>query len=64
MFQKFLFSVGRPIQPVALRVTVPWMPMIEPNVLGTTIIKEVLWLFFVPFFEYELTFLPQQVAFF
>jgi len=60
LFQKFLFSVGRSIQPVAIRCSIPLLPMIEPNVLGTTITQELMYLFFVPYFLWELTFLPLQ----
>jgi len=47
-----------PIQPVALRCSIPLFPFAHPNVLGTTLIKELLFLFFVPYFKYEITLLP------
>jgi hypothetical protein len=50
--------VNVPIQPVALRCNIPMLPFTSPNVLGTTIIKELMFLFFVPYFKYELTLLP------
>jgi len=58
-FQRFLFSVGKPIHPVALSARVPLLPLL-PTKLGTTLVKEVLLLLFVPCYEYELRFLSQQ----
>ena len=59
-YQKFLFSLGIPVQPVALKVSIPWLPMIEASKLGTSIFAEILWMCFVPFFYFELEFLPIQ----
>eukprot|EP01112_Ceratiomyxa_fruticulosa_P023356 TRINITY_DN888_c0_g1_i3.p1 TRINITY_DN888_c0_g1~~TRINITY_DN888_c0_g1_i3.p1 ORF type:complete len:297 (+),score=46.04 TRINITY_DN888_c0_g1_i3:119-1009(+) len=59
IYQKFLFSLGKPVHPVALDVRVPILPL-NPGMLGTSVIKEVLWLFFYPCTIWSLTFLPPQ----
>lgn len=60
VYQKFLFSLGKPILPVALRAWVPLIP-VEPGVLGTSVLREVLWLFFYPVLVFDVKFLePQQ----
>jgi len=59
IYQKFLFSLGKPVHPVALTVDVPILPL-NPGMLGTSVIKEVLWLFFYPCTIWSLTFLSPQ----
>jgi 1-acyl-sn-glycerol-3-phosphate acyltransferase len=61
LYQKFLFSVGLPIVPLALKVHVPLLPVV-PGMLGSTILKEIFWLFFVPCYVYDITVLPSQSA--
>eukprot|EP01114_Cavostelium_apophysatum_P010439 TRINITY_DN2414_c0_g1_i1.p1 TRINITY_DN2414_c0_g1~~TRINITY_DN2414_c0_g1_i1.p1 ORF type:complete len:310 (+),score=46.12 TRINITY_DN2414_c0_g1_i1:164-1093(+) len=60
IFQKFLFSLGYPIMPVATQISIPWLPMLNPGVLGTSILKELMFMFFVPFYLWELSFLDVQ----
>src|SRR5690349_16867435 len=60
-FQKFLFSIGVTIQPVSLQCTVVGLSCALPGVLGSSIVKEFLFMLFTPFYEYELSFLPPQV---
>jgi len=59
MYNKFLFSLGYPILPVALRVRVPLLGL-EPGVLGVRFWSELLWLLFYPALVYDLTFLPVE----
>jgi len=59
LYQKFLFSLGKPIIPVALKVRVLFLPL-EASMLGTSLLKEVMWLFFYPFILFNLEFLSPQ----
>jgi hypothetical protein len=59
IYQKFLFSLEKPILPVALRAWVPLIP-VEPGVLGTSVLREVLWLFFYPVLVFDVKFLEPQ----
>lgn len=59
VYQKFLFSLPKTqIQPVALRVSIPLLPFIEPGILGSSITREFCWLFFVPFMLFDVHYLP------
>lgn len=60
LYQKFLFSLAIPVQPAALRVTVPFLPLV-PSKLGTSVLAEVMWLFFCPCWHYHIQYLPVQV---
>lgn len=59
VYQKFLFSLGKTITPVAMTAHIPYLPL-EPSVLGTSVVREVAWLFFYPYIIYHLKFLPSQ----
>jgi len=59
-FQKFLFSLGVPVIPAALRVYVPFVP-IESNILGSHILREVFWSYFAPFTIFEIKFFDIEV---
>lgn len=56
-YQQFLFSLDKPVLPAALSVSVPFAP-IRPGMLGSTIFREILWLFFSPYYLYQVTILP------
>jgi len=60
LYQKFLFSMAIPIQPVAMRVRVGGLPL-TPGMLGTSVLKEVAWLFFSPYWVWELHYMKVQV---
>jgi len=59
LYQKFLFSLGKPIVPVALKVHIPFLPL-SASMLGTSVLREVLWLFFYPCIIFNLTFMQPQ----
>jgi hypothetical protein len=54
LYQRFLFSLNKPVWPVALRTSIPVLP-IESSLLGTSVMWEVIWLFFTPAVIFELT---------
>jgi hypothetical protein len=56
LYQRYLFSLGKPVWPVALRTSVPFLPL-EQSLLGTSVINEVIWLFMTPYIVFELTLL-------
>jgi 1-acyl-sn-glycerol-3-phosphate acyltransferase len=56
VYQKFLFGLGKDVLPVAIKVRVPFLP-IEPSLLGTSILREIFWIFFCPCYVFEVEFL-------
>lgn len=56
-YQKWLFSLDKEILPVAIKVSVPWLPL-DPSLLGTSILKELFYIFACPWYHFELSFLP------
>ena len=56
-FHKYWFSLGSTVVPTALSVT-PLLPLIQPGMLGSSVMREILWLFFVPVTVFDVTFLP------
>ncbi len=54
LYQRYLFSLGKPVWPVALRTNIPFLPL-ESSMLGTSVVNECLWLFSTPFVVFELT---------
>lgn len=57
IYQKFLFGLKLPVVPIALSVRVPFAP-IRPGMLGSSIFREILWMFFSPYYEYHVRVLP------
>jgi len=55
MFKRFVFSLGFPVTPVALRHVDNWF--IEPDFFGSTWLSNMLWMNFFPYHEFELTWL-------
>ncbi len=57
LYQKFLFSLEFPIQPVAMEA---WCVggLFQTSILGTSVAHELFWLFFAPMTVWRLTFLP------
>lgn len=54
-----MFSLKKKILPVTLKVSVPYLP-IQCELLGTSILKETLWLLFSPCYYFEINFLTPQ----
>ena len=59
-YQKFVFSLGVPVQPVAIRRSPPRFIPICCDASGTTSPTNMLWLFFLPRAHYEIELLPQM----
>lgn len=55
-----MFSLKKKILPVTLKVSIPYLP-IESELLGTSILKETIWLLFSPCYYYEINFLQPQL---
>jgi 1-acyl-sn-glycerol-3-phosphate acyltransferase len=53
IYQKFLFSLGLTVLPVALKVNVLGLPLV-PGKLGSSIFKEIAWMFFSPLYIYDI----------
>jgi hypothetical protein len=60
LYQRFLFSLDRPILPVSLSARVPFELPLNLSILGTNVLKETCWLFFFPYVQFDLHFLPLQ----
>lgn len=63
IYQKFLFSLGFTVLPVALKVHVLGLPLV-PGKLGSSIFKEIVWMFFSPLYIYDIELLEPQVSIF
>lgn len=57
-YQQFMFSLGKAVLPAALKVRVGLFLPFRPGMLGSSIFREILWLFFCPFYDYHITILP------
>jgi hypothetical protein len=57
-FQKFLFSLGEPVQPVALRMESPLMSCLRRDVLRDSFLSNFFICVFVPITVWDATFLP------
>jgi 1-acyl-sn-glycerol-3-phosphate acyltransferase len=57
-YQRFLFGMKLPVLPTAISVSVPFHVPIRPGMLGSTIFREVMWLFFSPYYTYHIRILP------
>jgi hypothetical protein len=62
IYQKFLFSLGLTVLPVALKVNVLGLPLV-PGKLGSSIFKEIAWMFFSPLYIYDIELLEPTVRF-
>lgn len=60
-YQKFMFSLGKPVVPAALSVKVGLFAPLRPGMLGSSILREILWLFFSPYYDYQITLLAPIV---
>jgi len=61
LFQKFIFSIGEEIQPIAIRLQFPiWLP-INIDHLRDNFLTNLLTLTFIPMTIYEYTVLPRQM---
>lgn len=62
LFQKFAFSLNKPIYPIAIKVTAPFGVNISTVSANQKLshLCDYLWLFFLPFTKFELHFLPMQ----
>lgn len=52
-----MFSLGRPVVPCAIRAR-PLLPRFAVDILGSTAIRELLWVFFCPWTRFEIVELP------
>lgn len=57
-FNKFVFGLGKPIVPVALRARIPFGLALVPSMLGSSLAREVAYLLFYPCIVWQLDFLP------
>ncbi|KNC54444.1 ancient ubiquitous protein 1 [Thecamonas trahens ATCC 50062] len=53
-FNRFVFSVGVPVVPVALSAAVVGLPLV-PGMLGSNLVRELCWLFFAPMTSWTVT---------
>jgi hypothetical protein len=60
LFNKFVFSLGKEVQPIAIRVWSPWRP-IYLDFLRDSFLTNMFALMFLPWTRYEYTILPKQV---
>jgi len=60
LYQRYLFSLGRPIQPVSISASVPLRLPLNLSILGTSVFKETCWFFFFPYTTFRFNFLPVQ----
>ncbi|DBA00257.1 TPA: hypothetical protein N0F65_007901 [Lagenidium giganteum] len=60
-YHKFLFSLGKEIQPLAIRVTDGPFP-VNINDETSTFVANVLWYFFIPWHVYTITVMPRTHA--
>lgn len=58
-YHKHMFTLGIPVLPVTLRARVLLLPLLQPGMLGSSVLRELLWLFFVPGTLYTVHFLPE-----
>jgi 1-acyl-sn-glycerol-3-phosphate acyltransferase len=56
IYQKFLFSLQKPILVCSLKSRVPFLP-IRTGKLGTSVFQEMLWLFYSPMYIFDLEFI-------